>query len=198
MRDTTHTDKKHIHNHIYWNSTTLDCTRKFRDFHCSGKAVRTLSDLICTEHKLSVIADPQRHGDSYNKWLGNRAKVSHRERLRMAIDTALSKKPHDFNAFLALLSAEGYRAKRGKHLAFEHDDFKQKVRINSLGEGYSEDEIRAVIQGQRSHTSKKRRIVKQADPCVVEAMSGSAEALYHAAARQLCAKSCAGVLTPAI
>lgn len=28
----THTDKKHIHNHIIWNSTTLDCKRKFRDF----------------------------------------------------------------------------------------------------------------------------------------------------------------------
>ena len=28
----THTDKKHIHNHIIWNSTTLDCTRKFRNF----------------------------------------------------------------------------------------------------------------------------------------------------------------------
>ena len=27
----THIDKKHIHNHIIWNSTTLDCTRKFRD-----------------------------------------------------------------------------------------------------------------------------------------------------------------------
>ena len=35
-------------------------------------------------------------------------------------------------------------------------------------------------------------------PCVVEAMSDAAEALYHAAARQLCAKSCAGVLTAAI
>lgn len=77
--------------------------------------------------------------------------------------TALSKKPHDFDAFLALLAAEGYRAKRGKYLAFEHDDFKQKVRMRTLGEGYSEEEIRAVIQGQRSHTSKKRRIVKQAD-----------------------------------
>ena len=39
---------------------------------------------------------------------------------------------------------------------------------------------------------------KALHPCVIEAMSGSAEALYHAAARQLCAKSCAGVLTPAI
>lgn len=28
----THTDKKHIHNHIIWNSTTLDCKHKFRDF----------------------------------------------------------------------------------------------------------------------------------------------------------------------
>lgn len=159
----THTDKQHIHNHIYWNSTTLDCTHKFRDFRRSGKAVRTLSDLICTEHKLSVIADPQRHGDSYNKWLGNRAKVSHRELLRMAIDTALSKKPHDFDAFLALLASEGYRVKKGKHLTFEHDDFKQNVRMSTLGEGYSEDEIRAVIQGQRSHTPKTRRSVKRTE-----------------------------------
>ena len=28
---TTHTDKQHIHCHIYYNSTTLDCTRKFRN-----------------------------------------------------------------------------------------------------------------------------------------------------------------------
>ena len=27
----THTDKRHIHNHIIWNSSSLDCTRKFRN-----------------------------------------------------------------------------------------------------------------------------------------------------------------------
>ena len=37
----THTDRKHIHNHIIYNSTALDGTRKFRDFsfqlwQCSG------------------------------------------------------------------------------------------------------------------------------------------------------------------
>ena len=36
---TTHTDRKHIHNHIIWNATELDCTHKFRDFHGSGSAV---------------------------------------------------------------------------------------------------------------------------------------------------------------
>ena len=33
---TTHTDKQHIHCHIYYNSTTLDCTRKFRNFWGPG------------------------------------------------------------------------------------------------------------------------------------------------------------------
>ena len=51
----THTDKAHIHNHIYYNSTSLDCTRKFRDFIGSGRAVRRLSDRICLENELSVI-----------------------------------------------------------------------------------------------------------------------------------------------
>lgn len=155
----THTDKQHIHNHIYWNSTTLDCSHKFRDFKRSGKAVRRLSDLICEEHKLTVISNPQRYGDSYNKWLGRKAKPSHREVLRATIDAALSKKPHDFDAFLTLLAADGYRVKRGKYLTFEHDDFKQNVRMNTLGEGYSENEIRAVIKGQRNHMPKKRRTV---------------------------------------
>ena len=54
----THTDKAHIHNHIYYNSTSLDCTRKFRDFIGSGRAVRQLSDRICLENDLSVITNP--------------------------------------------------------------------------------------------------------------------------------------------
>jgi hypothetical protein len=51
----THTDKAHIHNHIIFNSTNLDCTRKFRDFFLVGIALQRLSDIICLEHGLSVI-----------------------------------------------------------------------------------------------------------------------------------------------
>ena len=40
----THIDKAHIHNHIIWNSTALDCKRKFRNFWGSTRAVRRLSD----------------------------------------------------------------------------------------------------------------------------------------------------------
>lgn len=47
---TTHTDKQHIHCHIYYNSTTLDCTRKFRNFWGSSFALRRLSDRLCLEN----------------------------------------------------------------------------------------------------------------------------------------------------
>ena len=36
----THIDKGHIHNHIYYNSTAQDCSRKFHNFIGSSFAVR--------------------------------------------------------------------------------------------------------------------------------------------------------------
>lgn len=152
----THVDRKHIHNHVYWNSTKLDCSGKFRDFRHSGRAVRDLSDLICIEHRLSVVENPKRHGVSYNKWQGNKAKPSHREELRVLIDEALAKKPHSMDALFALLAASGYEVKRGKNITLMKAGQKN-IRLNSLGEGYTEADLRAVISGARTHTPRKNR-----------------------------------------
>lgn len=69
----THVDRKHIHNHIYYNSTTLDCTRKFRNFLGSARALRRLSDLICIESGLSYIAYSKMRSEGkykhYGQWL---------------------------------------------------------------------------------------------------------------------------------
>ena len=51
----THTDRHHIHNHIIFNSTSIDGTRKFRNFFLSFLAIQRLSDMICLQHGLSVI-----------------------------------------------------------------------------------------------------------------------------------------------
>lgn len=153
----THTDKQHIHNHIIWNSTTLDCTRKFRNFWGSTEAVRKLSDLVCMEHRLSVIENPKPYSKSYNKWLGGKAKPCQRDLLRAAIDAALAKKPKDFEEFLKLVEAAGYTVKRGKHVTFMRDGQQQNIRLRSLGEGYSEEELRAVILGTRVHTPRRKK-----------------------------------------
>lgn len=152
----THTDRAHIHNYIMWNSTSLDCRKKFRDFLGSGRAVARLSDMICLEHQLSVVENPQRR-KSYNKWLGDKAKPSNREQLRLAIDDALRKKPESFEALLKLLEDEGYTIRRGAHLTFSHPDQKQNIRLRSLGENYSEDALRAVIAGTKHHALRRKR-----------------------------------------
>lgn len=155
----THQDRAHCHNHIIWNSTSLDCTRKFRDFLGSGKAVARLSDTICLEHQLSVIEAPRLGNNHYGKWLGNNAKPSHRELLRTVIDGALMKKPADLEALLKLIADAGYDVKRSAHITFRHADQKQSIRLRSLGEGYSEEELRAVIAGEKSHTPRKKHSI---------------------------------------
>ena len=99
----THIDKAHIHNHVIWNSTALSQTRKFRNFWGSSRAVRRLNDTICIENGYSIVENPKRHGKSYNKWLGDKKKPSHRERICAAIDDALAQKPDSFEALLELL-----------------------------------------------------------------------------------------------
>ena len=41
----THIDKTHVHNHIIFNSTTLDCTHKFNNYKDSADVVREMSDI---------------------------------------------------------------------------------------------------------------------------------------------------------
>ena len=153
----THTDKRHIHNHIYWNSTSLDCTRKFRNFWGSTMAVRRLSDLICVEHCMSVVENPKPHGMSYNRWQGDVEKLSNRDRLCFDIDEALAKNPHDFEGFLSLMEQAGYTISRGKHIAFSHARQKRNIRMRSLPEEYREDALREVLAGKRIHNPKRRR-----------------------------------------
>ena len=109
------------------------------------------------EHRLSVIENPKPHGKSYNKWLGGNAKPCQRDLLRAAIDAALAKKPENFEVFLKLVEEAGYTVKRGKHVTFMRDGQPQNIRLRSLGEGYSEEELRAVILGTRVHTPRRKK-----------------------------------------
>ena len=113
----THTDRRHIHNHIYYNSTALDCAHKYRDFFRSASALRRLSDRVCLENDLSVITNPKLHSKGrflhYGQWIGERP-PSAQQRLRLAIRDALAKKPADFEAFLRLMEGAGYAVKRGR------------------------------------------------------------------------------------
>lgn len=152
----THIDKGHPHNHIYFNSTAQDCSRKFHNFIGSSFALRRLSDRVCIEHELSVIQNPKQHSKSrflhYGQWIGEKPPTA-QQRVRLAIVEALVKKPADFPAFLRLMDEAGFRVKHGRggvisFLAPGQDKY-TRLRASVLGPGFDPDEIRAVIAGER-------------------------------------------------
>ena len=145
----THTDRHHIHNPVIFNSTALDGSKKFRDFFFSALAVQRLSDLICLEHQLSVIEiKPYRERQKCTLYP---PKESNRDRLCGIIDSILAEKPKDYEDFLQKLEQQGYEVKRGKYTSVKGARQKRFIRFKTLGAGYSEDELQAVIAGKTEH-----------------------------------------------
>ncbi|RKJ30515.1 hypothetical protein D7X25_37010, partial [bacterium 1XD42-8] len=135
--------------HIVFNSTAIDCTRKFRNFWRSSFAIRKISDMLCLENGLSVIAEPKPSRGSYGTWLGESKPPTIRGQLERMIDTALGQSCKDFDSFLADIKTMGVEVKRGKHLAFKIPHGKRFVRCDSLGADYSEAAIMERIFGKR-------------------------------------------------
>ena len=145
----THTDRAHIHNHIVFNSVSMDGVKRFRDFWFSGLALQKVSDLVCLENGLSVIA-PVSYSER-TKYTEYPQKVTARSILCRDIDAVLVKKPKDFSSFLEMMIQAGYAIKQGKHIALKGKNQKRYVRMSSLGKGYTEADIRARLRDpQRS------------------------------------------------
>ena len=162
----THIDKEHIHNHIYYNSTAYDRSRKFRNFIGSSFALRRLSDRVCLEHDLSVIVNPKLHSKGrylhYGQWLGENQKLSQKEQIRLAIDAALTERPVDFADFLRRMETAGIQVKHGRggviSFLVPGQQRAARFRASTLGDGYGPEDVQAVIDGKaptRTATAQK-------------------------------------------
>lgn len=141
----THLDHEHIHCHILFNSVSFTDGKKFRDnFKAYYGDIRGISNEISRENNLSVI-DPENSGKSYAEWDAHKkGKATIRSLVREDIDAAIEAS-FTYQSFLAYLKKQGYEIKAGsnvKHTALKPPGGTRYIRLNSLGEGYSEDEIK--------------------------------------------------------
>ena len=142
----THVDKAHIHNHIIYNSTTLSCDRKFRNFWFCGVALQRVSDLVCLENGLSVI-EPVKPSQRVKR-TEYPDRRSFREDIRDAIDACLEQNPKDMDELLRLLFEMGYESKRGKYVSVKGKGQKKFLRFRSLGAGYREQDLERIFAGE--------------------------------------------------
>ena len=134
--------------------SVTDGTRKFRDFFFSALAVQRLSDLICLEHQLSVIEiKPYRERQKRTLYP---PRESNRDRLCSVIDNILAEKLKDYEGFLQRLEQQGYEVKRGKYTSVKGARQKRFIRFRTLGAGYSEEELKAVLAGEAEHRPRQK------------------------------------------
>lgn len=151
----THTDRAHVHNHVVFNSTSIDGTRKFKNFWLSSIALQRVSDLVCLENGLSVIA-PKPYKERAKRTDYPR-RVKNRDVLCEDIDTVLQKKPESFEAFLQELWALDYEIKCGKHISVKGKNQARFIRLSSLEDGYTEADLRAHFLGQQERKPREKR-----------------------------------------
>ena len=156
----THLDKAHLHNHIIINSVSFVDGQKY---HSSPESyyneVRGTSDELCRENDLSVIT-PQGKGKHYGEWKAEQdGRPTVRSIIREDIDRIIGE-AYTYQTFLLLLQRNGYEIKSGpsrKYTAVRPPGAKRFVRLDSLGEGYTEEAIKQRLIGQRSDVTQKSK-----------------------------------------
>ena len=138
----THTNTGKIHNHFCLNSVSFTDGKRYYDQKATYYKMREVSDDLCEDYGLSVIENPGRGSKQYKAWLGDKDGTSQRDAVRTDIDAVLEYAT-SFLQFQIEIQNRGYILEyRGSFLRIRPDEGKKFFRLDRLGDGYSEDEIR--------------------------------------------------------
>ena len=161
-----HTDREHIHAHIIFNSVNQFTGEKY---HSNARSyyqqIRAISDRLCREHGLSVIVQgaPAR-SVSYIEWLRqSRGQPTFRSLLEADLRDAI-RDANDLGHFFLLMEHKGYEIHHGGRLGFRlrgQERFQYPGRRDPL---FTEDGIRAAIQGNLEQIEAGLRPVLPARP----------------------------------
>ena len=148
----THTDHAHVHCHIVFNSVSCTDGKMFRDnFKAYFGDIRGLSNDLSRENDLSVI-EPKGSGKRYAEWQAEKnGKPTVHGLIRQDIDAALCES-FTLQSFYEALQKRGYTIKRGanvKHTAVKPPGSDRFFRLDSLGDGYTEADIRDRLNRSR-------------------------------------------------
>ena len=157
---TTHTDKDHIHNHIIFCKTNMENYKTFGTLmdtkhNPAWKKIRHLSDEVCKEMGLSVVAYGEiGKGVSHYEWTKQQQDLSWKAKLRYELDCIIQRSD-TFEDFLDKCRLNGieavYKPENTISLKFRMQGQQRFARAKTLGYYYLPENIQRRIRQFSSH-----------------------------------------------
>lgn len=136
----THLDKGHLHNHFIING------KKFYDNKKSLQEIKIVFDRVSLTYGVKPYdkANAKRTTIAYNEWQNEKHGTSWKQKIRDEID-ALIIKVKNVDELLAELEMLGYTVRRGKYISVKASDQQRAVRLKTLGEDYTVEQLASRI-----------------------------------------------------
>ncbi len=141
----THCDKSHIHNHYIINTYSLT-GEKFNANKKTLDRIKEYSDRVCLAFGVQPYDKSKGKGKTvaYNEWENKKRGASWKEKIRNEIDSLICS-VNSFEDLLNALEARGYTIKRGKYISVKAPEQQRSVRLKTLGDDYSEENLSSRI-----------------------------------------------------
>ena len=153
----THLNTKCFHNHFVVNSVSYLTGKKFNTCKASYQRMRDVSDRLCKEYQLSVIAEYKGVSKHYLLHQAEKqGRATGYSLIRDDIDIAI-KSSMTFKQFVRSMREKGYEVeRRGALLRLRPPGKERFVRFRTLGENYNEEAIvgRIMRQQKREYPPK--------------------------------------------
>lgn len=130
---TTHLNTDNFHCHFVVNSVSFRDGHKFRNSIEQHRELREISDAICKEHGLSVLADAPFYGGQSKGayWKEQNGQPTHRQQLKEDIEYCL-RYSSNWEQFIRQLNAKGYSFDPTR-VSVKADGWQRAVRLDRLG-----------------------------------------------------------------
>jgi len=146
-----HDNTDHVHSHIIFNSVGFVTGRKYRyEKGDWARDIQPITNRLCEEYGLSIIdieeGKGERANENYKDWSEYReGKFIWSDMIKRDLHSCIIQ-ANSFEDFLDLLKEKGYETKQGKHFAVKPPGMTRFKRCKSLGENYSDEQIRERIK----------------------------------------------------
>ncbi|MDE7360677.1 MAG: relaxase/mobilization nuclease domain-containing protein [Oscillospiraceae bacterium] len=141
----THIDKGHLHNHIILNTYSID-GKKFNANKKTLDEIKEISDRVCLALGVQPFdkSKAKRTTIAYNEWQNEKRGTSWKEKIRSEIDRFVGW-VKNVDELLAELEILGYTVRRGKYISIKAPDQQRAVRLKTLGEDYTVEQLASRI-----------------------------------------------------